>query len=660
MDEQDLIPYAYRPDAGISNYVLALFDEFKNNRKPYEEKAEEHWYNFLSQYQASRNWRIKEGEGNRSRLFVKVTQQKCYTAHAKTMEAIGDNVPFDFEAMENLDYSAIPAEIVREAALYRKRYLTEYFKYIKLIDTLDDSVLSATIFPAAILKGPIMVTERQPVVKRRMIAGVPAEQIDPSASPFMVAVEPVEKYICEEVPWWDYYVDCNVKKNRQSIGEIHYKRLSKQEFRDLIDDPGYDRTQLAEAIREVDNLANSLEDAEEDKTSQQLGDKFNGFEAIKDNKVPIVEFWGLVSAKSLREYGADVPENIRDDEDCEACVTIVKAGSNPIIKAQYNFYGYRPFMVYGVKKIPNSVYKNSTAGLMDDSQSMINSGTRMFVDGKALSGNGCIGVNKDKIDWTRTGSAEIYPRKTFFVKGNHNPSEALGSITFPDVTYGLREMIELFVRFADEETGIPKYTQGADQASFLNKTASGMSMIMGAANVNLKPFLKNIDDNVIEPLVERYDALFSMLGKYPPQFNIPLKVVATGTVSMMARELIVENLMRLLQITQNPQDAMLVNRRSILKDIAEKLGLAKFVNSDEEIQRIERMMAERQNQMQVEPNVSVDKLFQFMTPGEQAQVIAAMGVHPDPRRMPPAPPPQQGPAGFQPAQPPQAPGGMNV
>jgi hypothetical protein len=660
MDEQTLTPYAYRPDAGISNYVLALFEEFKNNRKPYEEKAEEHWYNFLSQYQASRNWRIKEGEGNRSRLFVKVTQQKCYTAHAKTMEAIGDNVPFDFEAMENLDYSAIPAEIVREAALYRKRYLTEYFKYIKLIDTLDDSVLSATIFPAAILKGPIMVTERQPVVKRRMIAGVPAEQIDPSASPFMVAVEPVEKYICEEVPWWDYYVDCNVKKNRQSIGEIHYKRLSKQEFRDLIDDPGYDRTQLAEAIREVDNLANSLEDAEEDKTSQQLGDKFNGFEAIKDNKVPIVEFWGLVSAKSLREYGADVPENIRDDEDCEACVTIVKAGSNPIIKAQYNFYGYRPFMVYGVKKIPNSVYKNSTAGLMDDSQSMINSGTRMFVDGKALSGNGCIGVNKDKIDWTRTGSAEIYPRKTFFVKGNHNPSEALGSITFPDVTYGLREMIELFVRFADEETGIPKYTQGADQASFLNKTASGMSMIMGAANLNLKPFLKNIDDNVIEPLVERYDALFSMLGKYPPQFNIPLKVVATGTVSMMARELIVENLMRLLQITQNPQDAMLVNRRSILKDIAEKLGLAKFVNSDEEIQRIERMMAERQNQMQVEPNVSVDKIFQFMTPGEQAQVIAAMGVQPDPRRMPPAPPPQQGPAGFQPAQPPQAPGGMNV
>lgn len=660
MDEQALTPYAYRPDAGISNYVLALFEEFKNNRKPYEEKAEEHWYNFLSQYQASRNWRIKEGEGNRSRLFVKVTQQKCYTAHAKTMDAIGDNVPFDFEAMENLDYSAIPAEIVRAAALYRKRYLTEYFKYIKLIDTLDDSVLSATIFPAAILKGPIMVTERQPVVKRRMIAGVPAEQIDPSASPFMVAVEPVEKYICEEVPWWDYYVDCNVKKNRQSIGEIHYKRLSKQEFRDLIDDPGYDRTQLAEAIREVDNLANSLEDAEEDKTSQQLGDKFNGFEAIKDNKVPIVEFWGLVSAKSLREYGADVPENIRDDEDCEACVTIVKAGSNPIIKAQYNFYGYRPFMVYGVKKIPNSVYKNSTAGLMDDSQSMINSGTRMFVDGKALSGNGCIGVNKDKIDWTRTGSAEIYPRKTFFVKGNHNPSEALGSITFPDVTYGLREMIELFVRFADEETGIPKYTQGADQASFLNKTASGMSMIMGAANVNLKPFLKNIDDNVIEPLVERYDALFSMLGKYPPQFNIPLKVVATGTVSMMARELIVENLMRLLQITQNPQDAMLVNRRSILKDIAEKLGLAKFVNSDEEIQRIERMMAERQNQMQVEPKISVDKLFQFMTPGEQAQVIAATGVQPDPRRMPPAPPPQQGPAGFQPAQPPQAPGGMNV
>jgi hypothetical protein len=168
-----------------------------------------------------------------------------------------------------------------------------------------------------------------------------------------------------------------------------------------------------------------------------------------------------------------------------------------------------------------------------------------------------------------------------------------------------------------------------------HNTATGISMIMGAANVNLKPFLKNIDDNVIEPVVERLDALFSMLGKYPPQMNLPLKISATGTISMMARELIVENMIKLLQITQNPQDSMILRRRELLLAMAEKLGLSKFVKSEQEIQKIEQMMAERQasQPIQAEGGVAVDKLFPSLTPFEQAQILKSVGLQPDPRRM---------------------------
>ena len=624
-----------KDSSAISQYVSDLFLEFRKGRRPYENKAEEWWNNFLSQYQSTQVWRNKEGEGNRSRIFIKLTQQKCYTAHAKVMDALGSDIPFEMEALENLDYGNIPPEVIEEAARYRRRYVADYLKYIKFFDTLDDSVLDATIFPAAIIKGPILITDKTPVVRRRMIAGMPAEQLDPRIPPFMIAIEPVEKYIFETVPFWDYYVDVNSKNTRRSIGEIQYKRMLPQEFRELKDDPGYDQDQMALAIANIDLLKSNFPDMNKDKTDKQAGDKFMGFEVIKDSKIPVVEFHGLIRVGYLRAFGADVPENIADSEDCESCVVMVDDGKGTVIKARYNYFGYRPFMVFGVKKIPNCVYKHSIAGLMDDSQSMVNSGARMYIDNKALSGNGCLAIHEDKINWIKTGNASVYPRKTFYLKGNATKDDAIQNVTFPDVTLGLKDMVQMFMQIADDESGIPRYVQGEFQNSVMNKTATGISMIMGAATVNLKPFLKNIDDNVIEPVVERLDALFSMLEKYPPQVNIPLKICATGTISMVARELIVENMIKLLQITQNPQDAMIIRRREILLAMAEKLGLSKFVKSDQEIQKIEAMMAERQARqpIQAEGGVAVDKLFPSLTPFEQAQILQSVGLQPDPRRM---------------------------
>jgi len=645
MEEQNSNPTPpTEKGSALSSYVTDLFQEFKTGRLPYEGKAEEWWNNFLSQYQSNKVWRNKEGEGNRSRIFIKLTQQKCYTAHAKVMDALGADVPFELEALENLDYNQIPREVIEAAALFRKNYIADYLKYIKFFDTLDDGVLDATIFPAAIIKGPIMISERQPVAKRRMLGGMPAEQLVPGISPFMVVTENVEKYVFDTVPFWDYYVDCNAKNGKRSIGEIHYKRLLPQEFRDLMDDPGYDQGQMAAARESINILKTSIPD-ENDKTFKQLGDKYMAHAAIKDNKIPVLEFHGLVRVRDLREFGSEVPENIGDDEDVEACVVMVLAGSNFIIKARYNYFGYRPFMVFGVKKIPNSVYKNSIAGLIDDSQSMVNSGARMYIDNKALSGNGCLAVHDDKINWLKTGDAKVYPRKTFFLKGNATVKEAIDSVVFPDITFGIKDMIEMFMRISDEESGIPKYSQGSDAGSYLNKTAQGMSMIMGAANVNLKPFLKNIDENVIEHVIERLDALFSMLGKYPAEFNIPLKVSATGTMAMMAREIIVENMIKFLQITQNPQDEMIVRRREILKAMGEKLGLSKFVKSEQEIQKIEKMMAERQaqNPIETKPEISMDKMFPLLTPFEQLQILQSAGIKPDPRRLAGvAMPPQEG------------------
>jgi hypothetical protein len=57
-------------------------------------------------------------------------------------------------------------------------------------------------------------------------------------------------------------------------------------------------------------------------------------------------------------------------------------------------------------------------------------------------------------------------------------------------------------QFSDDDTGITKYTQG-DDSSHLNKTATGISMIMSASSLPIKEVIQNIDEMWIEEIVER-------------------------------------------------------------------------------------------------------------------------------------------------------------
>lgn len=76
----------------------------------------------------------------------------------------------------------------------------------------------------------------------------------------------------------------------------------------------------------------------------------------------------------------------------------------------------------------------------------------------------------------------------------HNPE--------PDVTGGWLDVIRASEQFSDDDTGITKYTQG-DDSSNLNKTATGISMIMSASSLPIKEVIQNIDELWIEEIVER-------------------------------------------------------------------------------------------------------------------------------------------------------------
>lgn len=437
------------PESSLVRYVLDIFESFKTARRPFEETWEEAWLNYLGQYQDKTAWRSKtEGTGGRSRIFIKLTALKCNTAHAKIVDSLfanGELVPY---GLVPLSTNGDPRDAAMAAEEWRKSVLDPHFSRIDLPEIISDATLELAILGTAVLKGPVLAPQRSRVVVDRGAGGVGIE----------TGIEMVASV--EHIPLWEYYVDTNAKTPAQSIGEIHFRRMLPQEFRDLAGGGGYDRAAVREAARRASNQDPS------DTRYIQMADNYMGEHGVKDARVSSLEFWGLVPAAHLAEAGTLLPEGTEEEDSLEACVCL---GADGIVtKAIVNPTGVRPFKVCPYKKRPHQAYGQGVAEAMRDSQKMINSIARLIIDNKALSGNGMVGVNLDRINVKRTKDLSVYPGKTWFIKGNYSPQEAIGTVGFQDVTLGLKDLLEQFERFADEETGIPKYSHG-EQGSFLNK-----------------------------------------------------------------------------------------------------------------------------------------------------------------------------------------------
>ena len=146
------------------------------------------------------------------------------------------------------------------------------------------------------------------------------------------------------------------------------------------------------------------------------------------------------------------------------------------------------------------------------------------------------------------------------------------------------QMFDKFRQLADESTGIPSYSHGQTGVQSMTRTASGMSMLMGAASLNIKTVIKNIDDSLIKPLGE---AMFQWNMQFY-EGDLPivgdLEIKATGSASLMRKEVRSQRLTMFLQTIQNPAIAPFVRISEVVKELAYSLDLDpdEIINSKDE------------------------------------------------------------------------------
>ena len=225
--------------------------------------------------------------------------------------------------------------------------------------------------------------------------------------------------------------------------------------------------------------------------------------------------------------------------------------------------------------------------MMRDSQTTMNAATRIWLDNLALSSGPMMEVNTDLLA-AGEDPTDIHPWRVWLREGGDGSMPAVRWYQPVANANGLNQIVELFRRFADETTSLPSYTHG-EQSRSLNKTATGMSMLMGAANIALKSTIKNIDDFLLEPMVQ---ALFHYNMEFGTNEKAKgdLKVVPRGSTALVQKEVQSQRLLQFLSLVSNPTDLALVDRQRLLRDIAQSMD----IDPDEIIKSEERLQAEQQ------------------------------------------------------------------
>jgi hypothetical protein len=337
--------------------------------------------------------------------------------------------------------------------------------------------------------------------------------------------------------------------------------MNKSQLRQLRNMPYFDK----EAIRTCLQLgANYVEKDFE----SQLKDDDRSDESYGTN-FEVLEYWGIMDAEYAREVGIKLPKSVDDLDEVQINAWVC---GDKLLRAVINpFTPYRiPYNAFPYERNPYNFFGIGVAENMDDSQQIMNGHARMAIDNLALAGSLVFDVDESALVGGQ--SMDVYPGKVFR-RQSGMPGQSIYGLKFPNTAPENMMMFDKFRQLADEQTGIPSYSHGQTGVQSMTRTASGMSMLLGASSLNIKTVIKNLDDFLLKPLGESYFQWNMQFFEGGLDVKGDLEVRATGTNSLMQKEVRSQRLTMFLQTAQSPAIAPFVKISKLVSELAYSLDL---------------------------------------------------------------------------------------
>jgi len=429
---------------------------------------------------------------------------------------------------------------------------------------MKDAIMEQVIFGTGAMKAGTLRVEKD----HKWIKGEEGFQLvyEESAFPEM-----------EAVSVFDLYPDPHATSMDDLRDLFRRHIIARQEFRDLKDFPGFNEDLINECIEM--NPEGNHDEAQHEKDRRQIANVND--RSAETNKFELLEYWGSLNGYDLQDAGVEFGE---DDDLAQEYHANVWTVDGKVIKAQLNPLpgGIIPYFIFPYEKNPHAFWGTGVPRMMRDSQATMNAATRIYLDNVALSSGPMVEVNTD-IMASGEDPTELYPWRVFLREGGDGNQPMVRFYQPQSNSPALVSVIELFRRFADETTALPSYTHGQTQSS-LNRTATGISILMSNANIVLKSVIKNIDDYLTKPMIRSlYD--WNMTWNENENVKSDMRIVAKGSTALIQKEVQSQRLLQFLSLINNPIDAQMVDREKLLTDIAKSLDIdpEEVIKSQKEI-----------------------------------------------------------------------------
>lgn len=315
----------------------------------------------------------------------------------------------------------------------------------------------------------------------------------------------------------------------------------------------------------------------------------------KGDRIKVARFFGKVPKRYLADQAeTDQVDADADSGEMEDAIVIMAGGVVvKVVKAPYG--GKMPAHRCMYEAVEHEMWGVGVAENNAPHQRVTNAAFRLFMEGKGMALLGTAAV--DRAAFLPTEDFRKFPGKVYQYKPGLSPEQKKEAIQFnvePDITGGWLDVIRMSEQFSDDDTGITKYTQGDDSRN-LNKTASGISMIMSASSLPMKEVIQNIDTMWIEPMVECYinwnlkylepETVQKVFGDEAAARWAEIKQFgkssfmdwqATGTASFMQKEVLTNKIRAFSEFALgNPATAPLIDAKELLRQTWDVMEIGK-------------------------------------------------------------------------------------
>lgn len=588
------------------------FDDVAAERQYYEDS----WLKDLRQYMGIYDPDVLQAiQNDKSHSNIKATRVKVRTMDARMMDML-----FPAGSAKNWEIKATPIpevsteekqrlsqivmqqvgeqpddetldEMVKELADQRCEKMSEQIndqltEENRYVNTAGRIVHNGHLYGTGVLKGPMVEKKARKRWTREILA-------DGSEIHIVDEQERREPYF-ESVSIWDFYPDLSATEVEDCdyIWQRHV--MPRHKVRKLAS-RGFDRKTISEYLKTYpDGDADYLQ---WENDLRELNGKKDSTD-IKRKKYVVLERWGTLSGKELADCGCEIPED-QEDMDFEAHIWLL---GDYVIKANLNpsEAGVRPYHLYHFEKDETSVFGLSVPWSIRDPSSNYNALIRAGLDNAGVTAGPQFEINLDLLDPNEDATNGPGPFRVWYRrgKGEENRHPAVRTLEVESKIKEIMQLAEHQKLVMDETSLIPSYMHGDADKGGAGNTASGLSMLMGAANIMMKEAVRNYDMVTKSFIGAMYH--WNMQFGEDESIKGDFEVLATGSTSLVAREVRTQQITQFSQSTMNQFQAPWVKWRDLTLRFARDMELGEdMIKTEDEFKKEQQEAMEQQMQAQM-------------------------------------------------------------